>query len=375
MPEAQPIRGAFRIQWQRRLEGWVSGGVGLVLESWALLPTAGPACALLHGAGAKQGSEGAIRGAATTLHFEVGSQGGILARAPLRGGQGIWKESRRVGLGGTQRRLRFTVPSEDRAFYPHIHSFLHSSTNADQGWAPDPEEVPVTTLSPGRDMETPAQEGTKAPQSPVRRDEVGFPEVNLGQVLKWELVLRRWRDQLEQRRGGGRGPGMTGWRLCVTGHQAMQGRDLGLDESGCQAWAAGRQPGSLSGEGRQGQAGVWGKLPGSQLKGTWKGSCHEGSEEWEVGAEGECQLRGQLWAHPLLGPGHHSPWIPIMCSRMRTLSARIFKASRSCCTPSPCREEAARVRAISPQWTRCPSPSHSCLSPAIQQPPSTLCQG
>lgn len=38
---------------------------------------------------------------------------------------------------------------------------------------------------------------------------------------------------------------------------------------------------------------------------------------------------------PTSGPGHYSPWIPIMCSRMRTLSARIFKASRSCCTPSP----------------------------------------
>lgn len=74
-----PIRGAFRIQWRCRLEGWVSGGAGLVLESWALLPAAGPACALLHRAGAQQGSEGAIRWGTTTLHFEVGSQGGILA--------------------------------------------------------------------------------------------------------------------------------------------------------------------------------------------------------------------------------------------------------------------------------------------------------
>lgn len=149
-----PFRGAFRIQWWHRLEGWVSGGAGLVLESWALLPSAGPACALLHRVGAQQGSEGAVRWGATTLHFEVGSQGGILAGAPLRGGQGICKESRRVGLEGTQRRLRVTLPSEDRAFYPRIHSFTHSlthsSTNADQGWAPDPEEEPVTTLPPGQ---------------------------------------------------------------------------------------------------------------------------------------------------------------------------------------------------------------------------------
>lgn len=34
-------------------------------------------------------------------------------------------------------------------------------------------------------------------------------------------------------------------------------------------------------------------------------------------------------------PSRYSPWTPIMCSRMRTLSARIFRASRSCCTPSP----------------------------------------
>lgn len=31
-----------------------------------------------------------------------------------------------------------------------------------------------------------------------------------------------------------------------------------------------------------------------------------------------------------------APWMPIMCSRIRTLSARIFRASLSCCTASPC---------------------------------------
>lgn len=31
------------------------------------------------------------------------------------------------------------------------------------------------------------------------------------------------------------------------------------------------------------------------------------------------------------------PWIPIMCSRINTLSAKIFRASRSCWTPSPCK--------------------------------------
>lgn len=147
-----PIRGAFRIQWRHRLEGWVSGGAGLVLESWALLPAAGPACALLHRAGAKQGSEGAIGWGATTLHFEVGSQGGILAGAPLRGGQGIWKESRRVGLGGAfASHCPARIGLSTHAFAHSLtHSFIHPSTNADQGWAPDPEEVPVTTLPPGR---------------------------------------------------------------------------------------------------------------------------------------------------------------------------------------------------------------------------------
>lgn len=40
-------------------------------------------------------------------------------------------------------------------------------------------------------METPLQEGSKALQSPVRRDEVGFTDVKLEQVLQRELVLSR----------------------------------------------------------------------------------------------------------------------------------------------------------------------------------------
>lgn len=64
-------------------------GPGLSWRAGPLLPPAGLASALLHRAGAKQGSEGTIRWGATTLHLEVGSQGGVLARAPLGGGQGI----------------------------------------------------------------------------------------------------------------------------------------------------------------------------------------------------------------------------------------------------------------------------------------------
>lgn len=55
-----------------------------------------------------------------------------------------------------------------------------------------------------------------------------------------------------------------------------------------------------------------------------RGSTGEGS--WGGRAEGDAGLGG---------PGHRSPWMPIMCSRMSTLSAKIFRASRSCCTPSP----------------------------------------
>lgn len=34
--EPSPTRGAFGNQWRHRLQGWVFGGAGHVLESWAL---------------------------------------------------------------------------------------------------------------------------------------------------------------------------------------------------------------------------------------------------------------------------------------------------------------------------------------------------
>ena len=50
-----------------------------------------------------------------------------------------------------------------------------------------------------------------AQQSTVGRQEGSFREEEiLAQVLKRELVLRRPRDQPEQRCGGGKGPGVTG---------------------------------------------------------------------------------------------------------------------------------------------------------------------
>lgn len=74
--------------WQSRGLSWRAG---------LLLPAAGPASAPLPRVGAKQGREGAVGCGATTLHLQVGSQGSVLARAPLGGGQGIWKDRRRVG--------------------------------------------------------------------------------------------------------------------------------------------------------------------------------------------------------------------------------------------------------------------------------------
>lgn len=180
--------------------------------SWSaglLLPAAGPASAPLPRVGAKQGSQGAIGWGATTLHLEVGSQSGVLAGAPVRGGQGIWKESRRAGLHralGASRAPSLPAPPATEALCPvrtrqssswlllltrpfthsfthsfirsfihssthpgarfihspicssihsPIHSFIHSSTNANQGQAPGPAEVP------GRDMETSPHKGTK----------------------------------------------------------------------------------------------------------------------------------------------------------------------------------------------------------------------
>lgn len=210
--ESSPIRGAFKIQCRHRLQGWVSGGAGLILESWPLLPAAGRASALLHRVGAEQGSEGAVGWGATTLHLEVGSQDSVLAGAPLRGGQGIWKESRRVGLGSTHRCFHFcslaskgsAVPSEDRAFYScmphsftHSHSFIHSSTNDDQGWAPGPEEEPVTTCHQG--------EAWKA-HSRGNRDRAEHCEEGGGRLLGRELgagpevglVCSRWGSGLSR---------------------------------------------------------------------------------------------------------------------------------------------------------------------------------
>lgn len=54
-----------------------------------LLPATGPASAPLPGVRPEQGGQGAIGWGASALHLEVGSQGGVLARAPLRGGLGI----------------------------------------------------------------------------------------------------------------------------------------------------------------------------------------------------------------------------------------------------------------------------------------------
>lgn len=45
-------------------------------------------------------------------------------------------------------------------------------------------------------------------------------------------------------------------------------------------------------------------------------------------------LRAASCPEPPSGEARGS-WTPIICSRIRTLSARIFRASRSCCTPSP----------------------------------------
>ena len=58
-----------------------------------------------------------------------------------------------------------------------------------KAWLQGPEEGPVTTLPPRRDTENPPHEGTEALQSTVRKQEVGFTEENLEQVLKWGLVF------------------------------------------------------------------------------------------------------------------------------------------------------------------------------------------
>lgn len=128
---------------------WSRGSSG---RAGLLLPTAGPASAPLPGVGPEQGSQGAVRWGASALHLEVGSQGGVLARAPLRGGLGIWKESRRVGshkasgareapslpvlpakeplcpvrVGQSScQRLVFMHSFPHSFIHPFIHSFIH----------------------------------------------------------------------------------------------------------------------------------------------------------------------------------------------------------------------------------------------------------
>lgn len=123
-----------------------SGRAGL------LLPAAGPASTPLPGVGPEQGSQGAVGWGASTLHLEVGSQGCVLARSPLRGGLGIWKESRRVGsrrASGAREAPSLPVPPAKEPLcpvrvgqsscqrqvlmhsFPHsfIHPFIHSSTH------------------------------------------------------------------------------------------------------------------------------------------------------------------------------------------------------------------------------------------------------
>lgn len=118
-------------------------GPGLSWRAGPLLPAAGLASALLHRTGAKQGSEGAIGGGAATLHLEVGSQGSILAGAPLGGRQGIWKESRRVAWGALKGTFASGPRPAECALCPartglstllhaftHIHSPIHSPTHS-----------------------------------------------------------------------------------------------------------------------------------------------------------------------------------------------------------------------------------------------------
>ena len=212
--------GASSVPTAAQASGWglwrsrgSSGRAGL------LLPAAGPASTPLPRVGPEQGGQGAIGWGASALHLEVGSQGGVLARAPLRGGLGIWKESRRVGsrrASGAREAPSLPVPPAREALcpvrvgqsgcqplvlmhsFPHsfihplihssihplihsftlpfihsfthssihsfshsliylftIYSFIHSSNNADQG------QVPGTAEVPGRDIDAPPHKGTE----------------------------------------------------------------------------------------------------------------------------------------------------------------------------------------------------------------------
>ena len=135
---------------------WSRGSSG---RAGLLLPAAGPASTPLR-VGPEQGSQGAVGWGASTLHLEVSSQGCFLARSPLRGGLGIWKESRRVGSrrasGALKAPSRPVPPAKEPLcpvrvgqsscqclvlmhsfphsfvhpfIHPFIHSFIHSSTH------------------------------------------------------------------------------------------------------------------------------------------------------------------------------------------------------------------------------------------------------
>lgn len=80
-----------------------TAGLGLHRKEGLLLLVTSLVCTLLCRVRAQQGSQDAIRSRASSLHLEVGSQGGILPRAPLRGGQRIWKEGRRKSCSGQSR--------------------------------------------------------------------------------------------------------------------------------------------------------------------------------------------------------------------------------------------------------------------------------
>lgn len=134
---------------------------GLSWRAGLLLPAAGLASAPLPRVGAEQGGEGTVGGrGAPTLHLEAGSQGSILAGAPLGGGQGIWKDSRCTGshrvLGALEGTL-LLAPGKPRARRGQgnaaagcpltctplpIQSPAHSVTSAEQGWAPGPSLSP-----------------------------------------------------------------------------------------------------------------------------------------------------------------------------------------------------------------------------------------
>lgn len=94
------------------------------------------------------------------------------------------------------------------------------------------------------------------------------------------------------------------------------------------------------------------------------------------GGTGGFGLGGRLWACLSPGPGHHAPWIPIICSRMRTLSARIFSASRSCCTPSPWVGGGGGSQGQGhPASVYCPSPPHARHFPPATNISTTVITG